>query len=126
MTSTPTIVIIEDSPTQAKEIAAYLSQRNIDVLIATDGPQGLRLVYECRPNAVVLDVNLPTMSGHQVCHRLKRDPDTNEIPVIMVTSADGSEDALQGLDAGADDYIPKDEFVADNLLATIQSLGLIT
>jgi len=122
----PTIVIIEDSPTQGKEIAGYLSQYDINVLIASDGPQGLRLIHNCYPDAVILDVNLPTMSGHQVCYRLKRDPDTSHIPVIMVTSADGLEDAQHGLDAGADDYILKDHHVVENLLATIEALGLIS
>ena len=111
MSEVPTIIVVEDSPTQAQEIAAYLSEREVKVLIASDGPQGLRLAAECNPSAIVLDVNLPSMSGIQVCQRLKRDPETADIPIIMVTAADSSEDALEGLDAGADDYIPKDEFV---------------
>lgn len=125
MSETTTIIVIEDSPTQAQEIAAHLSERGVKVLIARDGPQGLRLAAECNPNAIVLDVNLPSMSGIQVCQRLKRDPETVAIPIIMVTAADSSADALEGLDAGADDYIPKDEFVAENLLATLAALNLI-
>lgn len=79
-----------------------------------------------RPDLIVLDVNLPTLDGYQVCRRLKRDPETAHIPVIMFTSATRSDDALAGLDAGVDDYIVKDEFAFDNLLASLQAMGLVS
>jgi DNA-binding response OmpR family regulator len=120
-----TILLIEDSPTQAQEIAGHLSQRGVDVLIAEDGPQGLRLASSSELDLLVLDVNLPSMSGFQVCRRLRRDKQTADLPVIMLTAAGGSDDMMQGLDAGATDYIPKDEFAIDNLLAALQSMGLI-
>lgn len=125
MARSPTILIVEDSPTQAKEIAAHLSQYDIDVLIAEDGPQGLRLASSCQLDLIVLDVNLPSMSGYQVCRRLRRDAVTSNVPVIMLTSAGGSEDMLEGLDAGATDYIPKDEFAIEHLIATLRSMGLV-
>ncbi len=125
MSAKPTIVLIEDSPTQAQEFSAHLSDLGVDVRIADDGPQGLRFVNEQQTDAVVLDVNLPTMNGHQVCQRLKRDPATAGIPIIMVTSDDGSDDTLRGLASGADDYIPKDAFVTENLISTLKAMGLI-
>ncbi len=125
MTKQATILLIEDSPTQAQEIAGHLSQRGVDVLIAEDGPQGLSLACSSELDLLVLDVNLPSMSGFQVCRRLRRDEQTADLPVIMLTSAGGSDDMMEGLDAGATDYIPKDEFAIENLLATLQSMGLI-
>ena len=125
MPRTPTILIIEDSSTQFKLIAAHLSQYDINIIGAEDGIQGLRLVDAECPDLIVLDVNLPKMDGYQVCQRLKRDPSTREIPVIMLTSNDSSEDALKGLDAGADDYIPKDAFASENLLTTLRTIGLL-
>jgi DNA-binding response OmpR family regulator len=119
------VLIVEDSPTQAKQIAADLAQHGFRTCIAGDGPEALRAVDEHQPDLLVLDVNLPTMDGYQVCRRLKRDRNTAHLPVIMLTVAEGSEATLQGLEAGADDYIPKDAFAAENLLVTLQTLGLL-
>jgi DNA-binding response OmpR family regulator len=126
MNKSPLAVIVEDSPTQAKQIAANLAQYNVRSIIAHDGPEGLRAVDENRPDLVVLDINLPTMDGFQVCRRLKRDPNTANIPVIMLTMSDDSEATLQGLEAGAEDYIPKDMFATENLLSTLEALGIVT
>ena len=68
---------------------------------------------------------MPRMDGYQVCRRLKRDPNTSAIPVIMLTSNDSSDDAIKGLEAGADDYIPKDQFAYQHLLATLEVMGLV-
>ena len=124
--SSPVIVVIEDSPTQAQQIAAHLMAYGLTAYIAEDGPEGLQLVDEVGPDAVVLDINLPSMSGFQVCRRIKRDEHLAHIPVIILTSADDSDDILQGLDVGATDYIPKDAYAADNLIATLHALGLVT
>lgn len=126
MSKAPLAVIVEDSPTQAKQIAANLERYDVRTIIAYDGPDGLRAIDEHKPDLVVLDVNLPSMDGFQVCRRLKRDPQTRNIPVIMLTMEDDSEATLQGLEAGADDYIPKDMFAAENLLSTLTALGIVT
>lgn len=122
--TTPLVLLVEDSPTQAKEIAANLRKYGMEVRIAEDGLSALRMVDEYRPDLIVLDVNLPKMDGYQVCRRLKRDNATAHIPVIMLTIADSSEATISGLEAGADDYIPKDIFATDNLIATLQSFNL--
>ena len=106
------------------QIAANLAKHGVRTLIAGDGPEGLRVVSEHQPDLVVLDVNLPTMDGYQVCRRLKRDPRTMHIPVIMLTELEGSGATLRGLQAGADDYIPKDVFATENLVATLRALAL--
>ena len=120
-----TVLIIEDSTTQAKLTAGQLSQYNIKVIIAEDGLQGLRCVDEYQPDLIVLDINLPKMDGYQVCYRLKRDESTRDIPVIMLTDNDGSQEAFKGLEAGAVDYIPKDRFAIKHLLSTLQMMGLL-
>ena len=125
MSDFPKVLIIEDSLTQAKLIAAQLSQYDVEVFCAEDGIQGLRLIDVQQPDIVVLDINMPKMDGYQVCQRLKRDPNTRDIPVVMLTSNDSSQDALKGLDAGADDYIPKDNFAYQHLLSTLKLMGLL-
>lgn len=121
----PLVVIVEDSETQAQRVAAHLSDKDINVMIAGDGPQALRLISSMNPDLVVLDINLPTMNGFQVCRRLKRDPETQDIPVIMLTSASAGEDMMRGIEAGAIDYIPKDEFAVEHLLLTLANMGLL-
>lgn len=125
MNHTPLALIVEDSPTQARQIAANLNKHGVRTAVAQDGPEGLRAVDELHPDLVVLDVNLPTMDGYQVCRRLKRDPNTAHIPVIMLTIADDFEATMQGIEAGADDYIPKDVFATENLLATLHALQIL-
>ncbi len=122
---TPLVLIVEDSPTQARQVAANLAKHGIRTVVAGDGPEGLRAVDEQKPDLIVLDVNLPTMDGYQVCRRLKRDPNTASIPVIMLTEFDGSGATMRGLEAGADDYIPKDVFAVENLMATLEAFGIV-
>jgi DNA-binding response OmpR family regulator len=124
MTDQPLALLVEDSPTQAIEIAAALKECGFEVIAAGDGLAALDMVYEHEPVLVVLDVQLPKMNGYQVCHRLKRNPQTASIPVIMMTIADSSEATLAGLEAGADDYIAKDIFASENLIATLNSFKM--
>lgn len=119
------LLIIEDSKTQANAVAAHLTQHDIDVLIANDGPQGLRMATVMKPELILLDVNLPSMNGYQVCRRLKRDPETADIPVIMLTAAASPEETEQGLAAGADDYIHKGADATDNVIAAVMQHGFI-
>jgi len=129
------VLLIEDSPTQAAQIKATLVAAQIkatlesvglQVRVAYDGPDGLRMVLEQKPALIVLDVKLPTMDGFQVCRRLKRAPETASIPVIMLTEKDGAQATMSGLQAGADDYIPKDIFATEHLMNTLQELGLMS
>lgn len=121
----PNILLVEDSETQSRQIAAELSQYDIQVIVAQDGAQGLRILNLQKPDLIVLDVNMPKMNGYQMCRRIRRDPDTAHIPVIMLSAANSSEEQAEGLDAGADGYIAKDEFAANNLMAALCSYGLL-
>ncbi len=118
-------LLIEDSKTQAAQIKDTLESVGLQVRVAFDGPEGLREAVENPPSLIVLDVKLPTMDGFQVCRRLKRNPITQDIPVIMLTEKADPKATMSGLRAGADDYIPKDIFAAEHLINTLQELGIL-
>jgi DNA-binding response OmpR family regulator len=99
-----TILIVEDDSTVAQLIRLYLVRDGYEVAVAADGPEGVRLARERRPDLVLLDLNLPGMDGVEVCATLRAESD---VPVIMVTARVSEDDRLAGLDLGADDYITK-------------------
>lgn len=119
------VLLIEDSKTQAAQIKSALEGLGMEVRVAYDGLDGIRSVMEKHPSLIVLDVKLPGMDGFQVCRRLKRSADTQNIPIIMLTEKDGAQSTMSGLQAGADDYIPKDIFATEHLINTLQQLGLM-
>jgi DNA-binding response OmpR family regulator len=124
MTNRKKLMIVEDSMTQARAIAAFLSS-DVDVVIAMDGTQALRLVLVELPNLIILDVNLPKLNGIQVCRRLKRDPETAHIPIIMLTAATSAEQMEEGIMAGADHYIRKGTHATEELLDAIRDYKLL-
>ncbi len=121
----PTVLLVEDSPTQAQQIKEVLESVGLEVRVATDGPDGIREAMENPPDLIVLDIKLPSMDGYQVCRRLKRAEETQNIPVIMLTDKAGAKETMTGLKAGADDYIPKDIFAAEHLMETLRELGVL-
>ncbi len=121
----PTVLLVEDSPTQAQQIKEVLESVGLTVRIATDGPDGIREALENPPDLIVLDIKLPSMDGYQVCRRLKRAEETQNVPVIMLTDKTGAKETMTGLKAGADDYIPKDIFAAEHLMETLRELGVL-
>lgn len=120
------VVLVEDSATQAEAIAMYLNACGVNVAIAPDGPDGLWAIAEYEPAAVILDINLPTMTGYQVCSRLKRDPATANIPIIMLTKLNKTSNLTHGLNCGADHYIPKGAEAAEELRKTLCGFGIIS
>jgi CheY-like chemotaxis protein len=121
------ILVVEDSQTQAAQLKMVLENAgDLTVEVANSGLDGLRLAQEVSPDLIVLDVNLPDMDGFQVCRRLKRDPATTDIPVIMLTEKSSANATASGLQAGADDYIPKDIFASEHLLETLHEFGILT
>ena len=121
----PRVLVVEDSRTQALRFQLELARYGLNVEVASDGASGLAAARDRRPDAIVLDIDLPTLDGYSVCRALKGDPTTAQIPVVMLTRCDDAQAALAGLDVGAVDYIPKDSFAEDNLIQTLQQLGLI-
>jgi DNA-binding response OmpR family regulator len=122
MTSKPLVLIVEDSPTQAKQIAVTVTNFGAQPLVINNGLDALAEVDKELPHLIILDINLPKMDGFQICSRLKRDPRTASIPVIMLTAADSANSTVKGLHVGAEDYIPKDTFAMDNLMVALKAL----
>ena len=120
-----TVLVVEDSPTEAENICAVLVETGLQVVWAVDGPDGLQKAQEISPDLIVMDVNMPGMNGFEVVQALKRIPQYASIPVVMLTTNDGPESLLTGLDSGVIDYIPKDVFAMSVLVETIRQIGLI-
>jgi len=120
-----TILVVEDSPTQAMHVQTLLEREGVNVVLAADGPEGLSLARRVLPDLVLLDMQLPGMNGLQVCSELKQAPSTAEIPVILFTRHDDPQMITMGLQSGVVDYIPKDAFADAVLLETLRQMGLI-
>ena len=101
------ILLVEDNKAQANIIKDYLSKNGYDVVHAADGISGFKSAKAERVDLILLDRVLPDMDGSEVCRWMKLDPDTRDIPVIMLTAKSASSDKVSGLEAGADDYLPK-------------------
>jgi len=123
---TPHILIVEDSRTQALRFQLELQRCGARVDIARDGIQGWECARALRPSAIVLDIDLPGIDGYTLCQRLKQEPATSAVPIIMLTHREDARSAQTGLEAGADDYIPKDEFAEQNLIESLRALGVLT
>ncbi|MGQ9369127.1 response regulator [Azospirillum sp. ST 5-10] len=102
-----TVLIAEDSPTQAAQLAHLLEQRGFRVLCAGDGAAALDMVRRHRPDLLVSDIIMPAMDGYALCRAVKSDPALRSTPVILVTELSSSHDVFRGLDAGADNFIVK-------------------
>ncbi|MCJ8322277.1 MAG: PleD family two-component system response regulator [Rhizobiales bacterium] len=115
------ILVVDDILTNVKLLEAKLTAEYFDVYTATSGQEALDLVASTPPDIILLDVMMPHMDGFEVCRRIKSNPDTQHIPVIMVTALDQTADKLNGLAAGADDFLTKPvNHIA--LLARVKSL----
>jgi two-component system cell cycle response regulator len=104
---TARVLVVDDIPANVKLLEARLSAEYFEVLTATSGQEALGVVEAEMPDIVLLDVMMPGMDGFEVCRRIKRDPRTQHIPIVMVTALDQVSDRVKGLEAGADDFLTK-------------------
>src|SRR6266496_247758 len=114
------ILVVDDTPQNVRLLDAILTPRGYTVVGASSGQQALDLVAEQLPDIVLLDIMMPGMDGHAVCRRLRADPATALLPVVMVT-ASGDQNKVKALESGADDFIPKPVNQTE-LLARVRSL----
>jgi two-component system, cell cycle response regulator len=101
------VLVVDDVIPNVKLLEAKLSSEYFDVLLAYDGPEALRVIQEQPPDIVLLDVMKPGMDGFEVCRRIRENPSTMHLPVVMVTALSDPSDRVQGLEAGADDFLTK-------------------
>ena len=117
----PTILIVEDDAAIVTLLSYNLEAAGFRPIVARDGAEGLLKVEEEAPDLVILDWMLPLVSGVEVCRRLRRAPETRDLPVIVLTARGEEADKLQGLDSGADDFITK-PFSPAELVARVRAL----
>jgi len=113
------VLVVDDDPAVSGALNRALRLEGYDVTLAPDGPQALEEIAVRPPDALILDIGLPTIDGLDVCRRLRAAGD--DTPVLMLTARDAINDRVQGLDAGADDYLVE-PFALAELLARLRAL----
>ena len=116
-----TVLVVEDETDVVDLLRYNLGKASFDVLVAVSGDRGLDMARKMRPDIIVLDLMLPGMSGHEVCRALKGDPNTEIIPVVMLTAKGEPHERVKGLELGADDYVTK-PFSPRELVLRVQAL----
>jgi two-component system, OmpR family, phosphate regulon response regulator PhoB len=119
--SKPLVLVVEDEAALATMLRYNLEKQGFRVEEAADGQEALLRIAETQPDLVLLDWMLPVLSGLEVCRQIRRRSATRDLPVIMVTARSEDQDAVRGLNTGADDYIAK-PFSMDALLARMRAL----
>jgi two-component system alkaline phosphatase synthesis response regulator PhoP len=104
---TPIVLVVDDDEPSLELLQAYLEDVNCETVPARDGPEALKIIDNNAPDLILLDVMMPKMSGFEVCKRIKNDPKSSDIPVIMVTALNEFGDIERGIDSGTDDFISK-------------------
>jgi signal transduction histidine kinase len=102
-----TILVIDDEVTTRTTLAALLERPNYHVEMAEDGVEGLELAKRIKPDVILLDIMMPRMNGYDVCKRVRQDEEIREVPIILITALDDHDAKLNGLMAGADDFLSK-------------------
>lgn len=103
----PRMLLVEDDPALAELLVWHFTKADFDIRHTADGEEALILARETPPDIVILDWMIESLSGIEVCRRLRRVPDTANVPIIMLTARGEEDDRIRGLETGADDYVTK-------------------
>jgi two-component system, OmpR family, alkaline phosphatase synthesis response regulator PhoP len=104
---TPIVLVVDDNQQNLELLQVYLEDVDCRSIPACDGPEALDIIAKEPPDLILLDVMMPKMSGFEVCRRIKNDPKTSDIPVIMVTALNEFGDIERAIDSGTDDFLSK-------------------
>ncbi len=115
------ILIVDDDPDIRDVLKLTLSEENYEILEAGDGEEALKIIHDNQPDLILLDYKIPKVDGREVCRRIKKDLLLRHLPIIMVTGKGDISDKVDGIDAGADDYIVK-PFEPKELMARIRMI----
>jgi two-component system alkaline phosphatase synthesis response regulator PhoP len=102
-----TVLVVDDNPQNVELLCAFLESMPVKIETASDGVEALEKVAQTNPDLVLLDIMMPRMSGFQVCRKLKSDPRTRDIQVLMVTALNELGDIEQASECGTDDFVSK-------------------
>jgi adenylate cyclase len=121
MTVPATILVVDDTPANVKLLLGLLTAKGYTVVTAASGEEALVRMAEQLPDLVLLDIMMPGLSGYDVCRRIRAEPATALLPVVLCTSLDPKQERVNGIEAGADDFIPK-PINQQELFARVKSL----
>jgi len=116
----PLILIVDDVSRNIQVLGSTLRKEDYEIAVAQDGKQALKTVENILPDLILLDVMMPVMDGYEVCKRLKEDPLTKDIPIILLTGKTETGDIVKGFEVGASDYITK-PYKAAELMARVKT-----
>jgi class 3 adenylate cyclase len=115
------ILVVDDTPQNVKLLADLLSAKGYEVSSAASGEQALETIGKQPPDLVILDIMMPGINGYEVCRKIRENPSTALLPVVLATSLDPNQERVKGIEAGADDFLPKPVNQAE-LFARVKSL----
>src|ERR1044072_5048762 len=117
----PTVLIADDSPTLRRIVSTVLERAGYRIVIAEDGGEAVQAAFRSQPDAIILDVQMPRLSGYVAARLLKDDWQTTEIPILLLTSLDAASDRYWGAQTGADRFLTKD-FEAPQLVEAVHEV----